>query len=204
MNILNHYGTGVNRRHIEEAVEALRNGEIIIYPTDTLYAYGCDATNNRAIERLCALKGINPEKNLLSIVCANLSQAAVYARIDNRAFSVLKEYLPGPFTFILPSSPKLPKIFKGRRQVGIRIPDCDIATALAEELGNPLMSSSVALSDEDREGGFLDGELTAEQCTDPNVTVALVTEPCGIDVSTIVDLSDPTDPTIVRQGKGQF
>ncbi len=147
MKILDIYPDSINERHIDEAVAALRRGEVIVYPTDTFYALGCDALNNRAIEKICRLKGINPDKNLLSIVCSGLSQAADYARIDNRAFRYLKEYLPGPFTFILPAATSLPKIFKGRKSVGVRVPDHNVALALAEALGNPLMSASVPVGD---------------------------------------------------------
>ena len=115
MKILTIYPNSVNQRHIDDAVEALRRGEIIVYPTDTFYALGADALNNRAVERLCRLKGINPDKNLLSVVCSGLSQAAEYARIDNRAFRLMKENLPGAFTFILPASSSLPKVFKSRK-----------------------------------------------------------------------------------------
>ena len=99
MKILENRG-GVDCRVLDEALEALRDGYIVIYPTDTLYAFGCDALNSRAIERLCRAKGINPDKQLLSTVCTDMSQAAEYARIDNKAFAHLKRHLPGPFTFI--------------------------------------------------------------------------------------------------------
>ena len=113
MKTLKIYPTSINQRFIDEAVDVMRDGGIIIYPTDTLYALGCDALNQRAIERLCHLKGIDPKRNTLAIVCSDLSQAAGSARIDNRAFEVMKRYLPGPFTFILPPSHDLPKVFKG-------------------------------------------------------------------------------------------
>jgi len=143
MKILKFYPGSVNERNIAEAVDIIRSGGIVIYPTDTLYALGCDALNNRAIERLCRIKGLDPARQMLSVVCEGLSQAAEYARIDNRAFRVLKEYLPGPFTFILPASTTLPKVFKGRKTVGVRIPDNDVARALAAGLGNPVLSASV-------------------------------------------------------------
>ena len=99
------YPTSINQKHLDLAVKAMRQGGIIIYPTDTFYAYGCDALNQKAIEQLCRIKGINPLKTNLSIVCASISQAAGYARIDNRAFDILRRNLPGPFTFLLPSAP---------------------------------------------------------------------------------------------------
>ena len=96
MRIFKNYGTTPDARAVAEAAEALREGQIIIYPTDTLYAFGCDGLNNRAIERLCRIKGIDPAKNLLAIVCADISEAAEYARIDNAAYRILRRYLPGP------------------------------------------------------------------------------------------------------------
>lgn len=116
------YATSVNERYIEEIADALRRGQVIIYPTDTLYAIGCDALNNRAVERVCQIKGINPAKQQLSMVCADISQASEFARIDNEAYRILRSNLPGPFTFILPASTRLSKAFKGRHEAGVRVP----------------------------------------------------------------------------------
>jgi tRNA threonylcarbamoyl adenosine modification protein (Sua5/YciO/YrdC/YwlC family) len=200
MKTLKLYGTAINTRFIDEAVEAMRDGQIIIYPTDTLYAIGCDALNNRAIEKICRLKGIDPSKNQLSIACADMSQAAAYARIDNRAFAIIKRNTPGPFTFILPSSTTLPKVFKGRKQVGIRIPDDPIATTLASQLGNPLLTTSIELDD------IVDDDM-AEVATleiamkyDNDVALLLDSGSRGVVGSAIVDLTDSDDPQIVRQG----
>ena len=143
MKTLRMYPSSLNDRYLDEAVEAMGRGEIIIYPTDTLYALGCDALNNGAIEKLCRVKGLNPQKQTLSIICDGLSMASEYARIDNEAFRILRTNLPGPFTFILPASTRLPKVFKGRRTVGVRIPDNAIARALAERLGHPVLSTSI-------------------------------------------------------------
>ena len=112
MRILTVYENNINERYMEQVVAALKDGEVIIYPTDTLYALGCDALNNNAVQRICRVKGINPDKTNLSIICSDLSQASDYARIDNRAFRVLKENLPGAFTFILPASTTLPKALR--------------------------------------------------------------------------------------------
>lgn len=204
MKILTVYSGSVNQKYIDEAVAAMRRGEIIVYPTDTFYALGADALNNRAVERLCRLKGINPDKNLLSVVCSGLSQAAEYARIDNRAFRLMKEYLPGPFTFILPAASTLPKVFKGRRTVGVRVPDNDIARALADTLGNPVMSASVPLGDSD---DALDEAsdpraLGLRYSGTPEVTVVIDGGEGGTEGSTIVDCLDSSSPEIVRQGLG--
>lgn len=189
---------GTDRRVISEAVEAIRNGDIIIYPTDTLYAFGCDALNNRAIERICRLKGINPLKTELSIICRDISQGAEYARIDNRAFRLLKEALPGPFTFLLPASTTLPKVFKGRKVVGIRIPDNPIATALAQRLGNPLLTTSV---EDDGSGDIIYPESIALKYDD-NVDLLIDGGEGHSMPSTIVDLTDSSNPAILRQGAG--
>ena len=111
MNTLRLYPTNINSVFIDRIADTLKNGGIIVYPTDTFYAIGCDALNNRATERLCKIKGINPDKQLLSIVCSDISQASEYARIDNNAFRLLRANLPGPFTFILPTASTLPKVF---------------------------------------------------------------------------------------------
>ncbi|MFI3240768.1 MAG: L-threonylcarbamoyladenylate synthase, partial [Bacteroidales bacterium] len=159
MELLRVIEHNINERHIDQAVDALRDGAIIIYPTDSLYAFGCNALNNSAVERLCRLKGLNSDKTNLSIICHDISQVAEYARFDNRAFKIMKDNLPGAFTFIFPASNKLPKAFKGRKTVGIRIPDNQIALALVEQLGNPIMTTSVKTDDIDY---AINPELMAE------------------------------------------
>ena len=186
---------------MDAAADALRAGDIIIYPTDTLYALGCDALNNRAIERLCRIKGLNPDKNFLSVVCSDLSQASEYAKIDNVAFRMLKHYLPGPFTFILPASTSLPKVFKGRKTVGIRIPDCEFARALAEELGHPIMTTSVPVV----EDSSLDGAAVALALDSvADIVLAIDGGEGGNEGSTIIDCCDSRSPEILRQGSGLF
>lgn len=202
MQHLTIYPTSINERAIEQAADALRQGQIIIYPTDTLYALGCDALNNRAIERLCAAKGINPAKQMLSVVCDGISQASDYALIDNRAFSIIKSYLPGPYTFILPASPKLPKVFKGRKTVGIRVPDCAIATALARALGHPVLSSSVEV---DADAPYEAANPESLEMNYASVASLIIDGGQGGTVpSTVVDITDASDPVVVRQGKGDF
>lgn len=202
MKTLKMYASSINSRYIDEIVEAMKDGQLIIYPTDTLYAIGCDALNNRAIERLCRIKGLNPEKQSLSIVCADISQASEYARIDNKAFKVLKDYLPGPYTFILPAATTLPKVFKGRKTVGVRIPDNDIARAIAEAMGNPVLTTSINVD-----------VRAQEEYVDP-ISIAMHYEG-SVDVmvdggygdlipSTIVDLLDSGAPEVLREGKAPF
>lgn len=200
--ILKTYQTSINERYIELAVEAMHEGKLIVYPTDTLYAIGCDALNLRAIERICRIKDINPQKVNLSIVCSDISQAAEYARIDNRAFKILKEYLPGPYTFLLPAATTLPKIFKGRKVVGIRIPDNAIACRLARELGNPLLSTS-AVSEAEICQDVVDAESLALKYENDTEFVIDGGEGYGVP-STVVDLTDSATPSIVRAGAGEF
>lgn len=197
----------VNDRHISEAAHIISGGGIIIYPTDTLYAFGCDALSNRAIERLCRLKRLNPDKNLLSIVCADISMAAEYTRIDNRAFRLLKQYLPGPYTFILPSSTTLPKVFKGRRSVGIRVPDNPVALALARELGHPLMTTSIPVEEfrePDDYSGISAGEIEQRYEHGGDFDLLIDGGDGSVTPSTIIDLTDSSSPGLVRNGAGEF
>lgn len=201
MNRLRIYPSSVNDRFLQQAVDAINHGDIIIYPTDTIYALGCDALNQQAIERLCRLKNINPLKNTLSIVCADMSQASEYARIDNRAFALMRRLVPGPFTFILPSAPALPRVFKGRRTVGVRIPDNSIARALAEALGHPLLTTSLPVDGLDSDE-IVSPDDILQRCQSWPVSL-MIDGGQGFDTpSTIIDLTDSSAPEIIRQGRG--
>ena len=199
MQLVKIYPDNPNRRAIRQIVEALRNGDIIIYPTDTLYAIGCDALNVRAVERICRIKGIDPSKASLSIVCQDLSDAAHYARIDNTTHRLMRKNLPGAFTFILPAGSELPKLYKQRKSVGVRVPDNNIARAIVEELGNPLLSTSIATNHDEPEY-TTNPELIAEQY---GMLVDYVIDGGDGDIvgSTIIDCTNG-DPEIVRDGKG--
>ncbi len=203
MNTLKIHPTSIDTRVLSRAVDAMRDDGLVIYPTDTLYAIGCDATSRKATEALCRIKGINPQKNALAVVCHDFSQASEFARIDNRAFAIMRRYLPGPFTFILPSSPSMPKIFKGRKQVGIRIPDNDVARELARSLGTPLLTTSLPS----------DG-LESEEITEPG-EIELRAEAMGVDMlidagsgsaipSAVIDLTDSSAPVVLREGPVEF
>lgn len=201
MKTLRIYPSSINNQFITQAVDALRNGEIIIYPTDTLYALGCDPRNHQAVERLCKLKGIDPKTETLSLVCADISQASDYMRIDNNAFQLLKRNLPGPFTFILPASLRLPKTLKARRELGLRIPDNEIARCLASEFGAPLMSTSINIDNR----GY--NEISAEAASEPfansrEVNLLIDGGDCTAIGSTVVNLTDSSAPEILRQGAG--
>lgn len=203
MNTLKIHSTSIDARVLSRAVDAMRDDGLVIYPTDTLYAIGCDATSRKATEALCRIKGLNPQKNALAVVCHDFSQASEFARIDNRAFAIMRRYLPGPFTFILPSSPSMPKIFKGRKQVGIRIPDNDVARELARSLGTPLLTTSLPS----------DG-LEPEEITEPG-EIELRAETMGVEMlidggtgsavpSAVIDLTDSSAPVVLREGPVEF
>ena len=199
MKILKLYADNPNERYLDMAVDALRDGKIIIYPTDTLYTLGCDALNNQAIERICKLKSIKSDKTNLSIICKDISQVAEYARFSNDDFKMMKENLPGAFTFIYPSLSSLPKAFKGRKTVGIRIPDNRIATMLVERLGNPIMTSSVEHYDEDY---GCEPELMAQRYEDA-VEIVIDAGRGELEPSTVVDCTSG-EAEIIRQGKGEL
>lgn len=195
------YPSSINDRYIDLLVKAMKDGALIIYPTDTVYAIGCDALNNRAVERICRLKGINPARQRLSVVCADMSQASEYAVIDNRAFALMRRSIPGAFTFILPSSPRLPKVFKGRREVGVRVPDNEIARELARQLGNPLLSTTVGV-----EGDYHDvvSPHAVADSYSSEVDYLIDAGDCYMEYSTVVDCTDSTAPEIIREGKGEI
>lgn len=202
MNILRIYPSSINSRSIDEAVGTLRDGGLVIYPTDGLYALGCDALNNRAIEKICRMKGIAPRRNSLSIVCADISQASEYARIDNRAFELMKRVLPGPFTLLLPASTTLPKVFKGRKVVGVRVPDNPVPRALAEALGAPLLSTTAMTPEEIEEDGPGSEPVAVKYASVADLM--LDGGEGGSEPSTVVDLTDSSMPEILRQGAGRL
>ena len=201
MKILKMYTSNINDRFMDEVIETLRDGGIVIYPTDTLYAIGCDALKNNAIERICKIKGINPQRTNLSIVCSDISQASQYARIDNRAFQLLRENLPGAFTFILPAASTLPKVFKGRKTVGIRVPDNVIACEIAARLGNPVLTTSIEWDDDPEDG--CNPQAIALKYEDI-VDIVIDGGSGELTPSTIVDCTDSSAPEIVRDGKGEL
>lgn len=199
MKVLQIIEENINARHIEEIANVLRDGGIIVYPTDTVYAIGCDALNNQAIERICSLKAMKSAKTNLSIICSDISEVAQYAKFDNTQFRLMKNNLPGPFTFIFPAMSKLPKAFKGRRTVGIRIPDNKIATAIERELGHPILTTSVPARDDDYS---CEPELIAE-ALGGSVDIVVDSGRGGLTPSTVVDCTG-SEPEIVRQGKGEL
>ncbi len=206
-------------RTVQRIVKVLRDGGIIIYPTDTIYAIGCDIFQARAVEKICQIKGVSPQKSTLSMICSNLSHISEYARISNTVFKLLKHNTPGPFTFILNGSNSLPKLFKQRKTVGVRVPDRGLVQAIVEELGNPLLSASLkdyegwgtlVEDSEKQQVNFSDDNSSVEYTTDPELIeerygrlVDLVIDGGigGTEPSTVVDCTDD-EPVVVRQGAG--
>ena len=186
-------------RLIKKVAEVLRAGGVIIYPTDTVYGFGCDIFQPKAIERICRIKGIDPQKANLSFVCSDLSDLSKYAKsISTPQYRFIKNLIPGPFTFILPASKEVPKILKSKKDtIGLRVPDHNITHAIATELGHPILSSS------------LPGDMV-EEYTDPEYIhekfeklVDLVIDGGigGMEYSTIVDMTEE-EPVVTRQGIG--
>lgn len=186
-------------RLVKQVAECLKDGGVIIYPTDTVYGFGCDIFQPKAIERICRIKGIDPAKANLSFVCSDLSDLSKYAKaISTPHYRFIKSHIPGPFTFILPASKEVPKILKSKKDtIGLRVPDHKITQEISASLGHPLLSSS------------LPGEMV-EEYTDPELIhekfeklVDLVVDAGigGMQYSTIVDLTSD-EPEIIRQGVG--
>lgn len=201
-NFIRIYNENPNPKEIQKVVKVLKNGGLIIYPTDTVYGLGCDITNNKALEKIAQIKGLKLEKANFSFVCSDLSNLSDYVKqIDTPTFKILKRALPGPYTFILPGSTNLPKAFKKRKTVGIRIPDNNIAREIVNALGNPIVSTSIR-DDDDILEYTTDPELIFEKW---NHLVDLVIDGGYGDnyASTIIDLTE-SEPLVIREGKGSL
>ena len=196
------YEENPNPKEITRVVEVLRKGGLVIYPTDTVYGLGCDISNTRALEKIARIKGIKLAKADWSFICADLSNLSDYVRqIDTATFKILKRALPGPYTFILPGNNNLPKDFKKKKTVGIRIPDNNIAKALVVGLGNPIVSTSIRDEDDVLEY-TTDPELIYEKWD--NLVDIVIDGGYGDNVaSTIIDLSTGY-PSVIREGKGSL
>jgi tRNA threonylcarbamoyl adenosine modification protein (Sua5/YciO/YrdC/YwlC family) len=187
---------------IKKVVEVLKNGGLVIYPTDTVYGLGCDITNSRALEKLAKIKGIKLEKANFSFVCSSLSNISDYVKqIDTSTFKILKRALPGPYTFILPGNNDLPKEFRKKKTVGIRVPANNIALQIVEMLGNPIVSTSIHDDDEVIEYST-DPELIFEKWN--NKVDMVIDGGYGDNIaSTIIDLTG-YEPEVIREGKGSL
>lgn len=194
------YEENPSEKHLKEIVEVLKNDGLIIYPTDTVYGLGCDINSKKALEKIARIKQIKLEKANLSFVCESLSNLSEYvSQIDSKTFKILKRNLPGPYTFILPGNNKLPKVFKKKKTVGLRVPDHNITLSIAKALGNPIVSTSIKDDDE-----------VIEYTTDPSLIIEKWDKLVDIVVdggfgnnipSTVIDLTTK-EPTLIREGKG--
>lgn len=183
-------------RKIRRAVEALEAGEVIAYPTDTVYGIGCDLFNKKAVERLYQIKGMNREKKL-AFVCQDLSDAAKYAVMHDNVYRVLKQYLPGPYCFILEATRDVPKIVHlPRKTIGVRIPNHPVPLAIAKELGRPIISSTAA-----RQGSDAHPDPKEIDIEFKGLSLVLDAGAGGTDPTSVVDLTGP-EPEIVREGAG--
>ncbi|MCF6279148.1 MAG: threonylcarbamoyl-AMP synthase [Flavobacteriaceae bacterium] len=200
--LLKIYEENPNSKEIDKVVAVLKKGGLIIYPTDTVYGLGCDITNNKALEKIARIKGVKLEKAKFSFICNDLSHLSDYVRqIDTPTYKLLKRALPGAYTFILPGNNNLPKVFKKKKTVGIRVPDNTIARTIVQELGNPIVSTSIHDEDELLEY-TTDPELIFEKWKD---LVDIVIDGGYGDnlASTIIDLTDD-EPIVIREGKGSL
>lgn len=196
------YDENPNEREVMRVVDVLRDGGIIIYPTDTIYGMGCDITNAKAVERVARIKGVEVSKANFSFICSDLSHLATYTKpIPNHIFKLIRRCLPGPFTFILEANNQVPKYFKGKKKtVGIRVPDNQIIQAIVRELGNPILSTSVKDDDEILEY-TTDPELIDEKF-EKLVDLVIDGGFGGNIPSTVIDCTAGV-PEITRQGKGK-
>ena len=188
-------------RQIKKVVECLKDGGIIIYPTDTIYGFGCDVNNKKAMEKLCRLKGFNIKKHNLSFICYDLSHISDFTKhLNTSTYKLMKKALPGPYTFILNASSSIPKLFKNKKkEIGIRIPDNNIPREIVKELGNPIVTTSVK-----------DEDMVLEYSTDPDLIYEYFGNKVDLVISggygdsipsTIIKCTDGY-PEIIRKGKG--
>lgn len=194
----------IDSRSITKIVEALQKGKIIIFPTDTVYAMGCDLNNKKALKNLAQLKGIKLSKTRFSIICSDLSHLSNYVKhIDRPTFKLLNKSLPGPFTFILTANHDVPRIFDSKRkEIGIRIPDNEIVLEIVRQLGNPIATTSLHDDEDEILDYFIDPYEIYERF-DTQVEIIIDGGYGNLDASTVVDCTDG-EPFVVRQGLGEI
>lgn len=190
-----------NPRNIQLAVDHLKKGGVIIYPTDTVYAFGCDINSKNSVEKICRLRNMKPEKANFSIICKGLSELSEYAKqVSTPTFRLMKSCLPGPYTFILNASGQVPKIFKNKKKtIGIRVPENKIALALVESLGNPIVSAS--LKDEDQLVEYTTDPSSIYERYENQVELVIDGGFGNNQASTVIDCTQ-NEPEIIREGLG--
>ena len=190
-------------RHLNQVVEVLKKGGIIIYPTDTVYGMGCDIFNTKAIEKLCQIKGVKAEKTNFSFICSDLSNISEYARsISTPTFKLMKRTLPGPFTYILKASSLVPKILqKKKKTIGIRVPNNQIVSEIVQRLGNPIITTSLKVDDNILEYPT-DPELIYDEYKN-KLDIVIDGGFGGIEASTVIDCTED-DPIVLREGAGEL
>ena len=194
------YNENPSEKQLDKIVDVLKKGGLIIYPTDTVYGIGCDITNTKAMEKVAKIKGVKLAKAKFSFICYDLSNLSDYVRqIDTATYKILKRALPGPYTFVLPSNNSLPKAFKGKKTIGIRVPNNNIIRELVKRLGNPIVSTSIH-DDDDLIEYTTDPELIYEKWKN-QVDIVIDGGYGGNIPSTIVDLTEG-EITILREGLG--
>ncbi|RYY54987.1 MAG: threonylcarbamoyl-AMP synthase [Chitinophagaceae bacterium] len=188
-------------RQVKMVSGALQKGGVIIYPTDTIYGLGCDILEHKAIERICRIKHVDPKKAQLSFICSDLSHLSDYTKqLPTATYRILKEYLPGPFTFILPASKMVPKMLQSKKDtIGLRIPDNRIALAILRELGRPILSASLP---GDMVEDYTDPEIMYENFRN-DVDIVVDGGIGGMKPSTVVDLTGD-EPVVIREGLGEW
>ena len=199
MKIIKIWSDSLDDRQLNEITRDLKDGATLIAPTDTLYAITCDALSTKAVEKVCKIKGINPDKTNLSIICSDISMAAEYANFNNETFHALKELTPGPYTFLCKTSHNLPAAFKRRKIVGVRIPKDNVVRQIAKSLGNPLLTTSIQYEDEDY---GINPELI-EEAYDNRVDMIIEGKDGGLIPSTILDCTGK-EMEVVREGLGEI
>ncbi|MCF6238519.1 MAG: threonylcarbamoyl-AMP synthase [Candidatus Marinimicrobia bacterium] len=192
------HGTTLNTQAVEQAVNILKNGGLIIYPTDTVYGIGCDITQKAAIERIYRVKGMEKQKPL-SFVCSDIKDISKYAKISTAHYRDLHRCLPGPYTFILPGTREAPKVLISRQKtVGVRIPDHALTLAIVSALGNPIISTSVNIS----ETSFASDPQEFSEFYEGKVDLILDSGPTWSDLSSVIDMTDDGYPVVIREGQG--
>ncbi len=201
--IIKLYEENTNQRDLETVLDVIRRDGVVIFPTDTVYGIGCDIYNTKAVERVARLKGLNIKKADFSFIVADLSNLSEYTQqVDNQTFKLLKKNLPGPFTFILPASSKVPKLFKNNKKtVGLRIPDHPILQTIVKNYGSPLLTTSV-IDDDDVLEYTTDPELIHEKYKD--MVDLVIDGGYGKNVASTVVNCTGSEPEIIRQGVGEL